>query len=273
MRTSAVTVVILNACFTHEVIGAFLQAAPKDKTESVQLKEHLTGAWAQCLPPANKLIGSDCKDFVCIVQAFADQKNVIIYSKAGRKKLRAAYDGITRCVDENKCDLRPAESAADELGMDLDELSSFLHKDGPNPFKTQVFEARVEKYHDMMPPLGRGLKDRSQASIDEASAVWEKNRGLYKAKKAHDEALDKMSETNGAPSQGFTEHHKDDNTAADWDYSHTVVEHDNGVTMTSDWRKEWPRKEKKAEKPVERAAAPAAMASGMLAALLLCASL
>jgi len=77
------------------------------------------GPCAKCLPRANKFVGSDCKDFVCIVKAFDEKKTVIMGSEDRREDAEALRDSIAHCAKENKCDLQPALSAAAELGIDL----------------------------------------------------------------------------------------------------------------------------------------------------------
>jgi len=107
-----------------------------------------------------------------------------------------------------------------------------------NPFETKSFKAAVkvalERLPDETAARVRVSIAKASASFDRAAAVNAKVAAELaarkKTKKAHDEALEKMSETNGAPSQGFNEYS-----------DKTVVEHDSGVTMTSDWQKEWPR--------------------------------
>jgi len=76
---------------------------------------------AQCLAPANKLVGADCKDFVCVVKAFDERKQMIMASEVGRKEAGAVRDSVSRCAKENNCDLQPAITAAEALGMDLSE--------------------------------------------------------------------------------------------------------------------------------------------------------
>lgn len=112
--------VILSACLMQEASGVFLHRAdPKDG-----------GSCAPCLPAANELLGSDCKEFRCLVKAFAAQKKVLTASEIGRKKVEAVRNSVTRCAKENRCDLQPAISAAKELGIDLYDLkSSFLQLD------------------------------------------------------------------------------------------------------------------------------------------------
>jgi len=84
-----------------------------------------TGSCAQCLRPANELVGSNCKDLICVVKAFDAQKEVIMATEAGRKKAGDVHDNLSRCAKENKCDLQPGISAAAELGLDLGADSIF----------------------------------------------------------------------------------------------------------------------------------------------------
>jgi len=84
-----------------------------------------TVSCAQCLRPANDLVGSDCKDLICVVKAFDAQKEVIMATEAGRKKAGDVHDNLSRCAKENKCDLQPGISAAAELGLDLGADSIF----------------------------------------------------------------------------------------------------------------------------------------------------
>jgi len=80
---------------------------------------------AQCLAPANNFFRSDCKDFVCLVKAYAAQKKVLDASEAESKKAGAVGETLFSCAKENKCELQSAISAAAELGMDLSVPESF----------------------------------------------------------------------------------------------------------------------------------------------------
>jgi len=77
--------------------------------------------------------------------------------------------------------------------------------------------------------------ERVKATLKAEKARYERvvkaHEEVAKAVKAQKEALKKMSETNGAPSQGFNEHN--DKTVN--------VEHDDMKTQAADWGGEWPQ--------------------------------
>jgi len=77
------------------------------------------------------------------------------------------------------------------------------------------------------------LRKKKQAKQDKID--------LAKSKISHAAALKKMSETLGAPSQGYDELSGRKN-----------VEHENGKTMTSDWGEEWPRVDETHEESKKR---------------------
>merc|ERR1719191_1635013 len=80
------------------------------------------GPW---MPMANAALGSSCSDAVCVVQAFAKQKDSLMAQQDGMAKLMGVY----ACAQQNKCNLSPNSDAGKEaqsLGLFKDAPPSFL---------------------------------------------------------------------------------------------------------------------------------------------------
>jgi DNA uptake protein ComE-like DNA-binding protein len=78
-----------------------------------------------CLPLANAALGSSCTDPVCVVKAFAKEKDTVMAQPDGMDKLMGVY----ACAQQNKCDLSPDSSAGKEaqsLGLLKGAAPSFL---------------------------------------------------------------------------------------------------------------------------------------------------
>merc|ERR1719379_2386664 len=78
-----------------------------------------------CLPMANAALGSSCTDAVCVVQAFAKDKDTLMAQQDGMTKLMGVY----ACAQQNHCNLSPNSAAGKEaqsLGLLKDAAPSFL---------------------------------------------------------------------------------------------------------------------------------------------------
>jgi len=78
-----------------------------------------------CLPMANAVLGSSCTDPVCVVQAFAKQKDNLMAKPDGMEKLMGVY----ACAQKNKCNLEADSAAGKEaksLGLLNGQEPSFL---------------------------------------------------------------------------------------------------------------------------------------------------
>lgn len=138
--------VILSACFMQEVSGAFLRT-PKDPPESC----------LACLPLANEILGSDCKEPLCIVKGFVAKRDALKEAwemtleedraDGNRKRSkpekiasikRSVDSWIYSCAQDITCDLGPAEALAKQLGMDEDESDRFARLRQPPDVKMEV---------------------------------------------------------------------------------------------------------------------------------------
>lgn len=78
-----------------------------------------------CMPLANSVLGSSCTDPVCVVQAFAKQKDNLMAKPDGMEKLMGVY----ACAQKNKCNLEADSAAGKEaksLGLLNGQEPSFL---------------------------------------------------------------------------------------------------------------------------------------------------
>merc|ERR1719215_1340014 len=123
-----------------------------------------------CVNMANKLLGSECSEPVCVVKAFAAKKDAVMNSPDGPMQLM----GIYACAQDKNCDLMPAKATAQELGiMSLLQVDAVLKSAEAETTVPKMIPAQLVKYSSLEQDRRRRRKD-SASSPDATSSGSDK---------------------------------------------------------------------------------------------------